>query len=496
MKKSLFKNTIYKAMLSFVNIVIPLLIGPYITKLLDIELYGIYNKVYANLQLFLTFATFGVYVYGVKEISKIRNDKEKVSVLLSNLFTVSVITNVIVAGIYIIFSLVSSAGITTKIYMVMLVQFLANICLIEYVNEALENYKFITIKTFIVKIIYMVCLFLFVKHPDDIVIYAIIINCTVLLNNLISFIYAKKRIKISIKKLNLKKYVPSLFMILIITNIDLLYSQLDRVMLGNFVNNVSVTIYYIPYYIVSTLVSIPYSIINVSIPRLSFLLENDGKKNYEESLNKAISALMFIIIPMCFGVFVLAKEIITLYAGNKYDAIIPVLMLACIVRIIISIESTLIHLVMYPNNKEKKIVQFTLITGILNVILNTALLIFKIFTPFTAMLTTGISELVLVIILYYYAKTKMKINYRLLTKTNIKYLVLGLSFIPISYLIRYFNLSFWINIVLTIIICSLIYIIILYGCKDENLILIINKIKNILNNLKKLMQKVKIRRKK
>ena len=43
-KNTLFKNTIYKSILSMVNIVIPLIIGPYITRLLDIELYGIYNK--------------------------------------------------------------------------------------------------------------------------------------------------------------------------------------------------------------------------------------------------------------------------------------------------------------------------------------------------------------------------------------------------------------------------------------------------------------------
>ena len=96
MKKSIFKNTIYKSILSFVNIVIPLLVGPYIVRLLDVELYGIYNKVFANFQLFLTLASFGIYTFGVREISKIRDDKEKVSVLLSNLFLVSISTNTIV----------------------------------------------------------------------------------------------------------------------------------------------------------------------------------------------------------------------------------------------------------------------------------------------------------------------------------------------------------------------------------------------------------------
>ena len=104
MKKSLFKNTIYKSMLSFVNIVVPLLIGPYIVKLLDVELYGIYNTVFAEFQVFLVFASFGLYTYGVREISKIRDDKEKVSKLFSNLFVISIISNLLVCIIYFIYA--------------------------------------------------------------------------------------------------------------------------------------------------------------------------------------------------------------------------------------------------------------------------------------------------------------------------------------------------------------------------------------------------------
>ena len=44
-KNTLFKNTIYKSMLSIVNIVVPIMIGPYIMRLLDVDLYGIYNSI-------------------------------------------------------------------------------------------------------------------------------------------------------------------------------------------------------------------------------------------------------------------------------------------------------------------------------------------------------------------------------------------------------------------------------------------------------------------
>ena len=227
-KNTLFKNTIYKSILSLVNIVVPIIIGPYIARLLDIKLYGIYNTSLANFQMFLAFASFGVYNFGVREISKIRNDKDKVSKLFTNLFVISLISNLLVLLVYVSFVLFTSKGTAMSIYFILIIQIIANIVYVEFVNEALENYKFITIKSVIVKIIYFVSLLLFVRKPTDVKIYAIIVSLTVFLNNIISFLYAKKKIKFNFSKLEFKKYLKPLLAVLIITNVDLLYSQWIR----------------------------------------------------------------------------------------------------------------------------------------------------------------------------------------------------------------------------------------------------------------------------
>lgn len=484
-KNTLFKNTIYKSMLSIVNIVVPIIIGPYIMRLLDVDLYGMYNRVFADFQMFLAFAGFGVYTLGVREISKIRDDKNKVSKLFTNLFTISMVSNLLVLILYIIYSLIISTGMASTLYLVMTIQIFANIFYVEFVNEALENYKFITIKSIIVKIIYFLSILLAVKNPNDIVIYAVIVSLTIFLNNIISFIYAKSKIKFNFKNLEFKKYLKPLVAVLIITNADLLYSQLDRVMLGKYVNDVSVTIYYTAFYLISILASIPYAIINVSIPRLSYLLKNEGKEVYEEKLNNSISSLLFIIVPMCLGVFVLAKEIIIMYAGKRYlTAIIP-LMIACITRIFISLESVMNNLVMYPNNREDRILKVSLICGISNLIINYLLVIFKIFSPITALATTGLVELIVFITHYIYAKKKMNIGIQVFNKRNMIYIILSLLFIPISLLIRKLNLGFCITMILIIVVCLLLYCMVLYIRKDNNLIFILNKFKGKLKVGKK-----------
>lgn len=476
-QKSLFKNTIYKSILSLVNIVIPIIIGPYIVRLLDVELYGTYNRVFSEFQIFLAFASFGIYTFGVREISKIRDDKEKISQLFTNLFVISILSNLLVIIIYLVYCLTTSTGISLMIYLMMIIQFIANIFYVEFVNEALENYKFITLKSLIVKIIYFVSLILLVRKPDDILIYTIIISATVFINNIISFIYAKNKIKFDLKKIEIKKYIKPLLAVLVIANVDLLYSQLDKVMLGKYVGDKAVTLYYIPYYIVSTLVSIPYAIINVSIPRLSYLLKNEGRENYQEKLNNSISSLLFIIIPMCFGMFVLAKEIIFLYAGNEYMTAVVPLMIACMVRIVISLESVMNNLIMYPNDKENRILKISFICGVLNLIMNYILVFIDIFSPATAMLTTGLSELAVFILHYIYSRRNLKLTVSIFSKNNLTYLILGLTFIPISLVIRKLSLGFVITLILIVTICVLLYFSILYIKKDNNLMFILEKLK-------------------
>ena len=209
------------------NIVVPLIIGPYIVRLLDVELYGIYNKVYSEFQIFLTFASFGIYTYGIKEVSKIRDNPKATAKLFSNLFIIAIFTNLISTILYLIFGLgiLGSTGITKIIYLVMVLQIVGNIFYIEYVNEALENYKFITIKSIVVKLFYLLSLLIFVRKPEDIVIYAIIINLTVVLNNLVSFAYAKKVIKFDFSELKIKKYIKPLIIIVIISNVEFLFAQ-------------------------------------------------------------------------------------------------------------------------------------------------------------------------------------------------------------------------------------------------------------------------------
>ncbi len=77
MQKSIFKNTLLKMLLSIFNILIPLLIGPYIARLFDKELYGRYNDALTIISIMIPIAGFGIYNYGIRTISRIRETRKR-----------------------------------------------------------------------------------------------------------------------------------------------------------------------------------------------------------------------------------------------------------------------------------------------------------------------------------------------------------------------------------------------------------------------------------
>ncbi|HAT4276914.1 TPA: oligosaccharide flippase family protein, partial [Clostridium perfringens] len=69
MQKSIARNFLFKFILNIFNIVIPVLVGPYLARKLGPDQMGIFNYSQTIFTYFFIFASFGVYQYGIRELS-------------------------------------------------------------------------------------------------------------------------------------------------------------------------------------------------------------------------------------------------------------------------------------------------------------------------------------------------------------------------------------------------------------------------------------------
>ena len=100
MAKSISKNAIFKAALNMFNLILPMLVMKVVTVAIGDVNYGYFSYAESLNNYFLIFAAFGLYQYGLRELSKIREDKTKLSQTFTSLFVFSLFTNFLVTAIY------------------------------------------------------------------------------------------------------------------------------------------------------------------------------------------------------------------------------------------------------------------------------------------------------------------------------------------------------------------------------------------------------------
>ncbi len=439
MKKSLFKNIIYKVLLNVFNLVIPLLVGPYVNRALGPKSLGYVQWTESIYNYFFIFASFGVYQYGMREMSRIKDDKQKVSRLFTSLFTISTVTGILTLLLYMGFSYFKYGD--AVIYPILLIfgfNFIINIFYVEWVNEAMENYDFITIKTIIARSIYVVLIFIFVNTAKDYHHYAILLVVSMFLNNIISFVYIKRKVKFDFKHISIKQHLRPMFLVVIFSNANVLYTQLDRYMLGEFVNPKAVSFYVIPQQIMGIISTLMLSVVQVTIPRLSYLLSSDDEKSYHILLNNISKLYFSLMLPAAVGLYLISDVGVMIYGGKGFMEAAPVLSMFTFYMVVLGIDSILANQVIYVKKKEHILVRLVFLCGFINLLSKIVLLKLDLFTPRNAILTTAISNLLLILLEYVYIRRFLKVDFHLFDFSKWKYLLYALLFIPVSYGIRQF----------------------------------------------------------
>lgn len=484
--KSLKINALASVSVKVLNILFPLVTGPYIARTLSKDNISIFDSANTLLQLFIPFAGLGIYTYGVREISKIKNHKEKINKLFSELFYLSLVSSLVTFMIYYIYSSYFVNSSNHLIYYVISIQILAQCIYIEWLNEAFENYTFILYKTLAVRLITFVLIFTFIKGSNDILAYAAIMTTSEVLNSLLSFIWIKKDVKLV--KVNIKhmlKILMALVTIFLLANVNMLYIFLDRIFLTKVPVATYISDYVLAFNIVMIIMGVMGGLIGVNTPRLSYYLGINNHTAYEDLLNKGSKAFLFFVIPICFGLMILGTDASLIYGGEKFLSAGIVTSIFAIRAIAWSLDAIIGIQILFVKGYEKMLTFFLLIGGIINLALNYTIFSQGIYKPEYYILTTLIAEtIVLLMYIIFIMKNKIvKLNHIL--KAALKYALMASLFFLINYLINQIippsytiNKDTILSITVKILLCSTSYILALLITKDDILSYMIWLIKN------------------
>lgn len=467
MAKSISKNAVFKSILNIFNIILPIIVMPVITQKFTTDQISYITQGETFNGILIAFASFGVYQYGLREISKVRDNKKKLRQTFTSLFLISTTTTVIVFAVYMIW-LFLFYRINAAFYTCVVLGFniVINLFYVEWINEALENYDFIAVKTMIVKIIYSIIILWAIHSTDDFFIYLYLGAAVNIVNNLWSYFYIKKKIKFDFSDLRIKEYIKPMFLAVILSNTSLLYTQCDKLLIINFGGKADLAAYGIAQKAMAIINTLMLTIIQVTMPRLANNLGNDNDDTYFSLLNKVMKIYFLLLFPASIGLLCVSKQVMWIF-GAKYVPWYPVMIGFAIYMLTIGVQGIISNQIIYLYKKENEDVKIFFICGIFNVAVNFILIFLNVFTPANSIMVTMISNVLVILLEYRIVKTKLKLDIKLFAFENMKYFYYSLLFIPITFIINKYVDSMIISCALDVAVCGLLYLGILLITRDK-----------------------------
>ncbi|MDO5696268.1 MAG: oligosaccharide flippase family protein [Eubacteriales bacterium] len=474
--KSIKMNALANMTVRIMNIVFPLITGPYLARILNKTDFGNFNVVNTFINFFIPFATFGVYNYGMRVISGIKDNRERINRTFSALFYMSLISTLLTTTVYYIYVIFSPATEGLRpLYYVMGFQIFVQFFYIEWMNEAFENYTFILYKTLILRVLMLVSIFVFVRTADDIIPYAMVMSLTTFANFLVSFVWIKRDVSfVKVRPREMRKLLKPLFALLLLANANNLYTVLDRLFIAKMHEPVYVTYYTLSWNIVFLISSVIGGAAAVSLPRLGYYLGCGQKEDYENLVNKGSRVFSFFIAPVAFGLMVLGPAAMLLYGGEKYIGAGICASLFAIRAIPWSVELIISTQIIFVNGFETRLTLHNLAGGLVNLSLNSVLYFMGVARPEYYILTTLFAELMIIVMDVRFIRQLEIMSLGKIFRNVFRYAAVSAGFIPIFLVIRYFlpaemiiDRRFLLQVGMTILLCSSYYILIMHRMRDK-----------------------------
>jgi len=242
--------------------------------------------------------------------------------------------------------------------------------LIEWMYKGLEEFRFITVRTVIIRSIYVALVFLFVRNQNDYVIYYLLTTISIVLNALVNVYYTRKYIDFKWATISIDKYLKPILILGLYTVLTNMYTTFNVAYLGFVSGETEVGYYTTSIKLFSIFLSVFSAVTSVMLPRMSSLIAEGKLDEYKKLINKTTEALIGLSTPFIILSIIFAPAIVRFIAGDGYEgSILPMRIISPLV-FVIGYEQILITQSLMPLKKDNSILINSAIGAVAGILMN------------------------------------------------------------------------------------------------------------------------------
>lgn len=313
------KNFIYNLLYKVLTIILPFITVPYVTRIFNPNIMGSYNYTASITAYFTMFGMLGIVTYGSNQIAKVSHrGKQEISYTFSSIYYFQLLTTGIATLCYLLYILLFP-GQYQQYFLVQIFSLLSIMLDISWLFQGIEDFKNIVIRNTFVKMLGVVCIFLFIKSPSDIYLYILMMSLSSMISQGFMWLNVKNYVslvKVSIQEV-LSNFKPTLSFFLPQVSITI-YNTLDRIILGSLGSVFDVGIYTQAVNINSILISLVATLSAVLLPRMTNLYAQGKHEEVQRVMSSSMLFNSIITFPTVVGMLLVSQEFVHLFLGRQY----------------------------------------------------------------------------------------------------------------------------------------------------------------------------------
>lgn len=344
---------------------------PYVSRVLGVERIGLVNFVDNTVSYFLLFATMGINLLGVREIAAVKDDVEKRNKVFANLLGLNLGFTLITLLIYAAAVLVvPKFNQYPDLFFIGSAKIIGTAFLMEWFFTGIENFRYITLRSLVIKTLYVIAVFVFVRTTDDYKLYFIMTVGTVVVNALINAVYVRNFINICWCELLDMSYLKQNCTLGIYSLMTSMYLTFNVMHLGLVSGNVQVGYYTTAFKVYAVILGLFTSFTNVMMPRMSALLSEGEKDQFSRLVDKSFRAMCTFSIPMIVCSVIFAPEIIYIISGRGYEGAITPMRIIMPAILFVGIAQVLALQILTPMKKDKTLFMASVVGASVGILIN------------------------------------------------------------------------------------------------------------------------------
>lgn len=369
-------NFIMNAILTLSSILFPLLTFRYVSRILLPVGTGKVSFATSFISYFSMFAQLGIPTYGIRLCAKVRDDREKLTKTVQELFIINIVMTVIAyAAFFVSLAFLTRFRDERPLYLVVSLTILFNAIGMEWLYKGLEEYTYITVRSLIFKIIALISLFFLVKTQDDYILYGGISIFAASASNIMNFIHSRKYIDSKIAgSYNFHQHFKPIAVFFAMTCATMIYLHIDAVMLGFMKGDEAVGYYDAAVKIRSVLVSLVTSLGAVLLPRASYYVQNGNMDEFYRVTKKAMHFVILVACPLMVYFTLFARQGILFLSGTAYESAVIPMQIIMPTLLLVGITNVSGIQMLVPLGKEKTVLYSEIAGALVNLVINAALI--------------------------------------------------------------------------------------------------------------------------